>query len=60
MHRICYKATSHCSKIIRKFFVVNKDTLKLEYFLVGFREFKAVEECGWLCKCTFYLLPIPI
>ena len=39
------RATSHCSKITRKFLDANKDTIKLEYFPVGSPEFSAVEEC---------------
>jgi transposase len=39
------RATSHCSKITRKFLNANKDTIRVEYFPVGSPEFNAVEEC---------------
>ena len=39
------RATPHCSKITTRFLDANKDTIRVEYFPVGFPEFNAVEEC---------------
>jgi hypothetical protein len=39
------KATSHCSKITKRFLNSNKDTIGLEHFSVGSREFNTSEEC---------------
>ena len=39
------RAKPHCSKITKRFLDSNKDTIRLEYFPVGYPEFNAVEEC---------------